>query len=54
MASLQIITGRKRRRSWSEGQKRAIVAAAFASGAMVADAEAMVDASEAGHRQIEA
>ena len=37
MASLQIITGRERRRSWSEGQKRAIVAAAFAPGAIVAD-----------------
>ena len=37
MASMQIITGRERRRSWSEGQKRAIVAAAFAPGAIVAD-----------------
>jgi transposase len=37
MASMQIITGHERRRSWSEGQKRAIVAAAFAPGAIVAD-----------------
>ena len=37
MASMQIITSRERRRSWSEGQKRAIVAAAFAPGAIVAD-----------------
>ena len=37
MASMQIITGRERRRSWSEGQKRAIVTAAFAPGAIVAD-----------------
>ena len=37
MASMQIITGRERRRSWSEAQKRAIVAAAFAPGAIVAD-----------------
>ena len=37
MASVQIITGRERRRSWSEGQKRAIVAAAFAPGAIVAN-----------------
>jgi transposase len=37
MASVQIITGRERRRSWSEAQKRAIVAAAFAPRAIVAD-----------------
>jgi transposase len=37
MASVQIITGREQRRSWSEPQKRAIVAAAFAPGAIVAD-----------------
>ena len=37
MASLQIITGRERRRWWSEEQKRAIVSAAFAPGAIVAD-----------------
>jgi len=37
MASMQIITGRERRRSWSEGQKRAIVAAVFAPAAIVTD-----------------
>jgi transposase len=34
---MEIITGPERRRSWSEEQKRAIVAAAFAPGAIVAD-----------------
>jgi transposase len=34
---MQIITGRERRRSWSEEQKRAIVSAAFAPGANVAE-----------------
>jgi transposase len=37
MARVEIITGPERRRSWSEEQKRAIVAAAFAQGAIVAD-----------------
>ena len=37
MASVEIITGRERRRSWNEAQKRTIVAAAFAPGAVVAD-----------------
>jgi transposase len=37
MARMEIITGPERRRSWSEEQKRAIVAAAFAPGAIVAD-----------------
>jgi transposase len=37
MARMQIITGPERRRSWSEEQKRAIVSAAFAPGAIVAD-----------------
>jgi transposase len=37
MARMEIITGPERRRSWSDGQKRAIVAAAFAPGAIVAD-----------------
>ena len=37
MANVQTITGHERRRSWSEGQKHAIVAAAFAPGAIVAD-----------------
>jgi transposase len=34
---LFFITGPERRRSWSEEQKRAIVSAAFAPGAVVAD-----------------
>jgi transposase len=34
---MEIITGPERRRSWSAEQKRAIVAAAFAPGAIVAD-----------------
>ena len=37
MARMQIITGPERRRSWSEARKRAIVAAAFAPGAIVAE-----------------
>ena len=37
MARVEIITGLERRRSWGEEQKRAIVAAAFAPGAIVAD-----------------
>jgi transposase len=37
MASMQIIPGCERRRSWGEEQKRAIVGAAFARGAVVAD-----------------
>jgi transposase len=34
---MEIITGPERRRLWSEEQKQAIVAAAFAPGAIVAD-----------------
>jgi transposase len=37
MARMEIITGPERRRSWSEEQKRAIVDAAFAPGAIVSD-----------------
>ena len=43
MARLQIISGPERRRSWSEGQKRAIVAAAFAPGAIVAEVARRAD-----------
>ena len=43
MASMQIITGHERRRSWSEAQKHAIVAAAFAPGAIVADVARRAD-----------
>ena len=35
MAQVQLITGIDRRRRWSDEQKRAIVAAAFAPGAVV-------------------
>jgi transposase len=43
MAIMQIMTGNERRRSWSEGQKRAIVAAAFAPGAIVAEVARRAD-----------
>jgi transposase len=36
MAQVHVITGIERRRRWSQDQKRAIVAAAFAPGASVA------------------
>jgi hypothetical protein len=42
MARMQIIPGRERRRSWSEEQERAIVAAAFAPGPMSPDAPIFV------------
>jgi transposase len=35
MAQVEVITGRERRRRWSEDQKREIVAASFAPGAVV-------------------
>jgi transposase len=37
MVRVEIFTGPERRRSWSEEQKRAIVDAAFAPGAIVSD-----------------
>jgi len=37
MAQVEVITGPERRRRWSENQKRAIVAASFAPGAVVCD-----------------
>ena len=37
MAQVHLISGPERRRRWSEEQKRALVAAAFAPGAVVAD-----------------
>jgi transposase len=37
MAQVQVITGVERRRRWSGEQKRAIVAAAFAPGAVVSE-----------------
>src|SRR6266436_4816761 len=35
MARVEVITGPERRRRWTEGQKRAIVAASLAPGAVV-------------------
>jgi transposase len=43
MAQVQVITGAERRRPWSDGQKRAIVAAAFAPGAVVSDVARQAD-----------
>jgi len=43
MAQVQIITGVERRRRWSGEQKRAIVAAAFAPGAVVSDVARRAD-----------
>ncbi len=43
MARLQVITGPDRRRAWTDAQKRAIVAAAFAPGAVVAEVARRAD-----------
>ncbi len=45
MAQVQVITGPTRYRSWSEDQKRALVAAAFAPGAVVTDVARQADVS---------
>jgi transposase len=37
MARVEVITGRERRRRWSEEQKRVIVAASLAPGAVVSE-----------------
>jgi transposase len=37
MAKFQLLSGPERRHRWSEEQKRAVVAAAFAPGAIVAE-----------------
>jgi transposase len=37
MARVEVITGVERRRSWSDEQKRAIVAESFAPGAIVSE-----------------
>jgi hypothetical protein len=37
MARFQLLSGPERRRRWSEEQKRALVAAAFALGAIVSE-----------------
>lgn len=43
MARIDVITGVERRRRWSVEQKRAVVAAAFAPGAVVADVARRAD-----------
>jgi transposase len=45
MARIEVITGRERRRWWSEEQKRAIVAESFAPGAIVSDIARRADIS---------
>jgi transposase len=45
MARVEVITGRERRRRWTEDQKRAIVAESFAPGAMVSDVARRADIS---------
>ncbi len=45
MAQVHVITGVERRRRWSDDQKRAIVAAAFAPGAVVAAVARRADVS---------
>ncbi len=43
MASYQLIRGPERRRRWSEEQKRALVTAAFAPGAIVSEVARRAD-----------
>ena len=43
MARVEVITGPERRRRWSAEQKRAIVSAAFAPGAVVSDVARRAD-----------
>jgi transposase len=45
MARFEVITGRERRRRWSEEQKQAIVAASFAPGAIVSEVARRADIS---------
>ena len=45
MARVEVITGRERRRRWTEDQKRAIIAESFAPGAMVSDVARRADIS---------
>ena len=42
---VEVLTGIERRRNWSDDQKRAIVAAAFSSGAKVSDVARQADVS---------
>jgi transposase len=43
MARVEVLTGPERRRRWSEEQKRAIVAASLASGAVVSEVARRAD-----------
>jgi transposase-like protein len=43
MARVEVITGPERRRRWSENQKRAIIAASLAPGAVVSDVARRAD-----------
>ena len=43
MARVEVITGRERRRRWSEEQKRAIVTESLAPGAMVSEVARRAD-----------
>jgi transposase len=43
MASFQVLSGPERRRRWSEEQKRALVATAFAPGAIVSEVARRAD-----------
>jgi len=43
MARIDVITGAERRRRWSDDQKRAFVAAAFAPGAVVSEVARRAD-----------
>lgn len=43
MGRFEVITGVERRRRWSDEQKRALVAAAFAPGAVVSDVARQAD-----------
>jgi transposase len=43
MARVEVITGRERRRRWSEEEKRVIVAASFAPGAVVSEVARRAD-----------
>ena len=43
MARVEVITGRERRRRWSDDEKRAIVAASLAPGAVVSDVARRAD-----------
>jgi transposase len=45
MAKFEVITGPERRRRWSEDQKRDIVAASFAPGAVVREVARRVEVS---------